>query len=584
MNSGNAMALFSLLAAGWAAAEAPGGTLAVSGLSGVYRDGQVFLTWREAELPAGATLSVYAHREPISTGTLAQARCLAAQIDPHSARDWWQDPASFSRDATPGTPAGWVLRAGADPLDPAGGLFVHTVTEATAGPRHYAVTWTASDGTESREITPGANATAAPIDGSVALPLPVWQAPNGTLPAANSGAGRRLVLSLHGRGGGVTAGPTPSSVNCLWFGDATQGWREGLAFKFMLSLQPDTVVITPMDRVWIGRAVTESGDQRDHCPAINTWWFGYNENIRQTTHTDPVSAPNYTERYLLGLLRWAQRYLGCDPNATYVNGGSMGGSATVALALHFPDVFAAAQALVPVYSCTRPGQGSATRLECMCGPLTDKRTATVGGATILDYLNGTRNLLAASGDTPPIFATNGRKDGSIPWENNPPFYAAAEQARQAFAVYWNNGDHGMSGQAPADVKAWSSTLYRYRLDQSYPCFTACSDNRNYGKGTPTDGDLEGWINRGLTWEKLEDTADSYAITILADYPGIAYPVTLAVTPRRRQHFKPAPGTTLVVVSGDTEPRTLTVEPTGRFTITGVAVPGAAGTRLTVRRQ
>ncbi len=477
-----------------------------------------------------------------------------------------------------------MLSPGSAPLDPTGGLFVQTVTAATSGPRYYAVTWTAAAGTESRGITPGANATTTPIVGSIAPPLPIWQAPNGALPAPNACAGRRLVLSLHGRGGGATAGPTPSAVNCLWFGDATQGWRAGLAFKFMLSVQPDTVVITPMDRVWIGRAVTESKDQRDHCPAINTWWFGYNEKIRQTTHTNPVSAPNYTERYLLGLLRWAQGYLGCDANATYVKGGSMGGSGAVALALHFPDVFAAAQAQVPVYSCTRPGQGSATRIECMCGPLQGTASTTVGGVAVLDYLNGARNLLAATLDTPPIFATNGRQDGSIPWENNPPFYAAAAQARQAFAVYWNNGAHGMSEEAPADVKAWGSMLYRYRLNQSYPVFTACSTDRNYGQGNPTDGDLEGWINRGLTWEKLEDTADRYALTVLAAYPALTYPVTLAVTPRRVQHFKPAPGTALVVAAGNGQPRTLVVDPDGRFTVPEVVVGDAAGTRLTIRRQ
>jgi hypothetical protein len=574
-----ATACVASVAAAWAAEQIP-----VSGLHGAYRHGQIFLTWAEGALPAGATLTVHSHSEPITAANLAQARRLAGQIDQHSARDWWQDPASFSRDAEPGTPVGWMIAEGATPLDPSGGLHVHTVTPDTAGPRYYAVTWSGNDDSEPQTIVPGVNAMEAPILGVVAPAQPIWQGAGESLPAADSCRGRRLVLSLHGRGGGATAGPRASTANCLWFGDATQGWREGLAFKFALTLQPDTVLVTPLDRAWIGRPVTESKDQRDHCAAINTWWFGYNQSIRTTTQTDPVIAPNYSERYLLGLVRWAQTHLGCDPAATYVRGGSMGGSGAVALALHFPDVFAAVHALVPVYSCTRPGQGSATRLECACGPLAGVRTATTGGIPVLEYFDGAANLRNAKADTPPIFATNGRKDGSIPWENNPPFYAAAAATRQAFAVYWNDGDHGMSETAPEDVKRWASVLYRYRLDASYPAFSECSDDRRYGNGHATDGDPEGWVNRGLAWDHLEDTPDRFSLTVRADYPGIAYPITVAVTPRRLQRFQVRPGETLSVAIGEEAPRELAVEPAGRFTVRGIQILDAAGTHIAIRRQ
>lgn len=578
------MALAGTLASLGGAAQEGVPSAPISDLAGTCRNGQVFLTWKESTLPPGSTLSVYAHSAPISAATLPQARRLAADIDAGSARDWWQDPASFSKDATRGVPAGWVVQDGQPPLDPSGGLFVHTVTPETAGQHYYAVTWTPTGGSEVRDLAGGRNVTPEAIMGTVSPPRPIWQPPGGALPVPGSCVGRRLVLSLHGRGGGVTAGEKASAVNCLWFGDATQGWREGLAFKFVLTVQPDMVVITPMDRAWIGRPVRESKDQRDHCPAINTWWFGYNAEIRRTTQTAAITAPNYTERYLLALLRWAQRDLGCDANATYVKGGSMGGSGAVALALHFPDVFAAVHALVPVYSCTRPGAGSATRLECMCGPLAGKTAVTANGVPLLDYFNGARNLGAAVGDTPPIFATNGRTDGSIPWENNPPFYTAANAARQAFAVYWNNGAHGMSDQAPADVKAWGSHVYRYRLDASYPAFSDGSDNRRFGQGDPADGDLEGWINRGLDWQDVEDTPETYAITLTAAYPGIQYPVTVSVTPRRVQRFRPAPGSELQVDAGDGAPRAVTVAPSGLFTVPGIRISGPEGTRLVLRRR
>lgn len=550
-------------------------------LRGTYRNGQVILTWGEAGLPEGATINVYCHSVAITAANLDKARCLARHVERHSARDWWQDPASFNRDAKSAPPVGWDLRDGRGPLDPSGGLFVHTVTPATAGVCWFAVTWTDGRGMEHRDLAPGANATRAPVMAVVSPPVPIWQGRTGRLPAKASCRGKRLVVSLHGRGGGATAGARKNPVNCLWFGDATQGWREGLPFKFRLSTGSDPVVITPMDRVWVGRPVTESWDARDHCPAINTWWYGYNERIYETTRTNPIIAPNYTEKYLLALIRWAQNYLGCDRNATYIEGGSMGGSGTVAMALHHPDVFAAAFAMVPVYSCTRPGKGSARRLECACGPLGDRPSFDQNGVPLLEVMNGTHNILTATGDLPPLFATNGRRDGSIPWENNPPFYRAANRARQAFAVYWNNGHHGMTRDAPDDVRAWGSLMTRYRLNESYLVFTNSSDNRDFGNGDPADGDLVGWINRGLSWNDLEDTPDRCAVTVTAAYPGIRLPLTVDVTPRRRQHFHPAPGQRLQVRFGNAEPRTVTVEKSGLFTIPAVRIQDVQGTRVTI---
>lgn len=96
----------------------------------------------------------------------------------------------------------------------------------------------------------------------------------------------------------------------------------------------------------------------------------------------------------------------------------------------------------------------------MVGSLKDRQVVTGDGVPLLEYMSGERNMLNAKVATPPLFACNGRQDGSIPWENNPPFYAAAARARQAFAVYWNNGPHGMQGECPADALEWENGIYR----------------------------------------------------------------------------------------------------------------------------
>ena len=557
------------------------GAVPVSELSAVYRHGQIFLTWSEGDTPEGTNFNVYSHSVPITAATLGKATQVGHHVERHSARDWWQDPASFDRKAEPGEPAGFVVESGTDPLDPGGGLFVHTVIKGDPETLYFAVTVTAPDRAEDRTIVPGENALLEGVSGKLALIQPIWLSKSAA-PAAGAGKGKNLILSLHGRGGGVTAGKRKGTVNCLVFRSVGHGWREGLPSKFRLSVGATSVVISPMDRVWVGRPVKESRDARDHCPAVNTWWYGYNRHIYETTLTAETVCPNYTERYLLYLVRWAQKYLGTDPPRTYIKGGSMGGSGTVAMALHFPDVFAAAFAQVPVYSCTKPGKGSATRLECTCGPL-NKPAFTADGTPLLEYMNGALQISKATGDIPPIFATNGRKDGSIPWENNPPFYSAANQSRQAFAVYWNNGAHGMSRDAPADCKAWGRQFTRYRLDQSYPVFSSYSDNRNYGSGHAADGDLQGWINRGLDWADPVDTPREHALTVTAIYEGIAYPVTVDVTPRRLQKFKLRPGDSVQATVGPAKPVTLAVDRHGLLTVPKVVINDAKGTRIRLVR-
>ena len=101
-------------------------------------------------------------------------------------------------------------------------------------------------------------------------------------------------------------------------------------------------------------------------------------------------------------------------------------------------------------------------------------------------------------DLPLLFLVNGRQDASIPWMNNPAFYRASRRRPAGFAVYWDNGTHPTCGKdAPADVKAWAQRIRRFRRDQSFPAFSNTSSNRNPGDGRAGDGDIVGWMNRGM---------------------------------------------------------------------------------------
>lgn len=294
---------------------------------------------------------------------------------------------------------------------------------------------------------------------------------------------------------------------------------------------------------------------------------------------------NYTENRLLWILDWVSRHYKTEAQRWYCSGSSMGGCGTLSFGWRHPELFAALHAHVPIVSFTYAGAGSAHRLEPFAGVFpVSPQLLTNDGQRLLDRMNGVKYVGEAKRDLPFLFLLNGRQDGSIPWQNNPSFYRALDDSGQGYAVYWDDGQHGTSGKnAPEDVAGWQSRFRKFRLDESFPAFSQTSANRNPGSGDPKDGDLIGWMNRGMDWREIEDTADRYAITLTADFPSVAYPVKTQVTLRRVQHFKPRPGTRLRVAAGKSTAVFVAVGADGRITIPGVSIPDANGTRVVITR-
>ena len=56
-------------------------------------------------------------------------------------------------------------------------------------------------------------------------------------------------------------------------------------------------------------------------------------------------------------------------------------------------------------------------------------------------------------------------------------FFAANKARQALRVFWNNGGHGMSTEVPEVITP--DELLEYRLDRAFVVFSDNSDNRDY---------------------------------------------------------------------------------------------------------
>ena len=132
-----------LLAAGTISAVLSAGELA--DLRAEYRDNQLFLQWKENDLPREARLTVWRSSAPITRENLPSAEPVADLLNPGSARDWWQDVDSFyvrkgndkkSEEIFAGDVAdagkgkkiipGFVIKENGRPLDPRSGLHDHT--------------------------------------------------------------------------------------------------------------------------------------------------------------------------------------------------------------------------------------------------------------------------------------------------------------------------------------------------------------------------------------------------------------------------------------------------------------------------
>ena len=577
----------------------------LSDLTVECRNGQVFMRWKEADLPQSARISVYGSRERITLDNLAKAEELASLLNVGSARDWWQDVDMFlinrsqqqrneenfagnvaDLDGAKGAQPGFVIEDNGAPISPEGGLHVHTPDSTQTGRRYFAVLCQ-NDG---KQI--GFAATEAPIEVTAGPIQPIRLA--GTDWGRGSCKGLPLVVTLHGRGGGVGVDKQGHPVGThLLFMDKSVAWREGIPMKFSLFRDSRGFIEMRLnDRIWIGRRMAEDevSDSRDLVFAIATFWMGYSPSIATSIRGPKYVCDNYTERLILALVHWAQDYLGTDRNRTYLTGGSMGGTGSVQMAMHFPKEFAAVAATVPIYSYTFKsakvnGGKSITRILCTTGRFTEKDNPTMpDGSPLLDYLNGERNIAHPEIDFPPIMATNGRQDSSMPWENNPPFYKAAQEARQSFSVCWNNGTHGTCGQMlQPDMRCTlDDRLLRYRLNLCFPAFSNSSTDKDFGNGDPEDGDIEGWLSRGFSWKNLQDTPNCLELEIATSFPGITYPVTTDITFRRRQAFKPVPGEAVTVQIG-TETRNVTLDSNGILTLTKVVFPDEKPLRIAFKR-
>lgn len=507
----------------------------VTGVDARHHDGQTFVTW-DNRPGTGWTYRVYSlEHEP------------DANFSPSFAHFHGSvgDSSGLHRRLSVllGSPQMFRTDSASAPLDSTRGLMV--VSVASHSTRWYVVTADSANSSDT-SLVAGKNVLSSGVEESPGRIRPVWQrsltAPAGEayvlwaadhdtpdMPAlANSPSrpllmgvrrgqpGAPLIVNGHGRGG--------SFLNSL----------SGAGFA-------GESIIAPDDHL----------DTEDQA----SWYFGYHEDYDESggPNLPPLGGTivDYGERRVRALLDWSRDELGHDRNRVYALGASMGGTFAVFMAWHYPDLFAAATALVPKISFARSADElfyTRFSYDRLWGSV-DLSLPCTNGRRTYEWLDPLRlaRLDPARGAAP-IQGFVGRNDDFTGWAEKVAYLHLADSLRLGGVFHWDNRVHAGSGTAAWLPAHDPSYLHRFELNRSYPAFSHCSAASNLGNGNRTDGDSVGTLNAMADFDVPPlDVAAGWQIVLRTRALTTRWGTTPApeslsvdVTPRRLQQFAPQP--------------------------------------------
>lgn len=605
-------------------------------LSAFHRSGQTFVTWAECGDLARERYRIYRSGAPITAGSLGDATLLG-EVGEGSALFFANRYEDYE------TPSQWHVRYSEryvvedlGPELPAGtGLFVWTTSAADLpSPAYYAVT-TVLDGAENTADFTSGNTT-GPLAEAVDRPRPVHiESTNGWEVYVQFRDLRNWNPTFH----------APNPLNDYYgLAATTYGVPGSLQYAY------DYAVYTP-DAAQCGGSLPASlpvflslhggafdGDRYD--PPTNsrgdwcayvlapvdqseTWWFGFATDHDYRNGGAPQAGDaiaNYTEQRVLDMVDFLLRTPPgppADPQRVYVNGYSMGGGGSLAMALRYPGAFAAANASKPVtdYGTLTPWIES---LEARWGAIDlnlpvqvrapngwadHLQPFTAAGAGVWEWQDLQAGLVTLAGqDMAPLSADFGLDDANVPWTTQgAPFFEPLEASNQAWAATVGIEDHTWGeygGLGP-----------NYRLDAGGAPFaglTAVRDESVPGfSGVSTDpemppeaaGDYHHTLYWSASWadwdgppvDEPEMWRTSLCTVADASQPvcGTGRAVTANVTPRRVQAFPLRPLREYLWEVEDVATGEVVAEGTARSAADGmITVPGVpiatGGVRLTVQ--
>ena len=496
-----------------------------------YRNGQTFITWRDADTVQVKGYRVFHHASPITDDNFAEAVVIAESISPGSSSDYVYY--SIHKKLR-----GFVITNLGEQLPVRHGLFVHTVKKRE--PAFYAV----------GSLDAGGNLVPSFVVGKNSLGDPVRQSPGDMQP----------VLAKH-----LKTETGLADVYIHWVGEDMHP-REGMAYRFAVTMSADYKpwvrhpllinlhgaggrygTVHRADDDWVilypdMRTVTfHSEKYPGYSGRGSTFWYGLNSNFYNKE--DPYGGinVNYTERRVLWTIRWVMSRYNIDPDRVHIQGSSMGGYGTLNFALRHPELFASASARVPNVDFHRMSDYANSICETHWGPRQDNILTNegIGVYDRMDLVSFVRSHPQV--DFPVIMMMNGKQDRLVGWEGVRLFYQAMQETNHALMAFWSKAGHGGLERPEFEMpqEFFEIDLRKLRRDESYPVISLASTNSNPGK-SPEDGDPFGQLNGRFQWRDIVDRPNEYEVTI-EPLNNRQLTATANVTPRRLQRFNVKPG-------------------------------------------
>jgi hypothetical protein len=617
-------------------------------LTAQHRSGQTFLTWQE-QPGADVYYRVYRHNVAINAANLAQATLLYDSVPQDSARFYanrYNVQASGVWDER--YVERFVIEDGAAPLAAGVGLLVWTLAAtdfggAVSGAGYYAIT-TVTGAVENRtDFGPGN--TTGPVAENVADPLPVEIDAGAIDPG-----GHIFIQYMPLRDWNVTFhAPNPGN-GYYGLDETTPAVANAIQYAYDYAVYapraadcggvlPATLPVVVSLHGWDGNSYaprTEDPDPYGWCvyriypiDQSETWWFGFARDHDYRAGDAPTTGDtigNYTERRVLRMVYDLLRDPpgpAADLDRVFIFGGSMGASGTLAVALRYPTVFAAAYAGQPMTNYATSGDGGGVdwrsdvtpKWGAVAANLPVSIAAPGDWAADLQIYNGTgvwtwqnhqAQLVALRGrDATPLGIAHGVEDDVIEWSTQgQPVYAALNSSRQVWGGAAVPGDHSWTG--------FGGSLYN--LDQDtrpggalVPFFSflplrnetvpGLSNGSTNAPLPPTGvGDYNLAVRWSASWDDWDgapvDTPALWAMSFCyqdvdryINECGSGQPLTIDITPRRMQHFPRVPGAgyrwenrrvrdDVLVASG-----VIVADSDGLITVPAFALNDADGNRL-----
>jgi len=515
----------------------------VTNLHGFYRNGQVFLTWKN--LATEAYYKVYRSTSAITNGNQLGSCEYLGWVDKHSAED-------HNLSLNVGSTVYLHIDSNGAPLTQGTGLFVGTTL--VNGNYFYAIT-SILNGIEKKTISAGNNSLSQPISEYVATPLPVFQEQHlvgtqsvyvyTTFFSSKRAIGQPLECP-------AAFIPLDFAVNRNYTGSGQHPMEvllHGGGDDFLWNMELDQT-----DEIKLGlEERLPSGESNG--------WIGSNENYDifkdNQTNTIPTSGINYNyeQEVISQTIDWAIKHLPVDSNRIYLNGTSLGAGGAFMYAITYPEKIAAVKVVVPWFNLAFENDynplcfintGNKTRHEC------DVEFGTVStnlmcklGIHFYDAVNGGWMIHTyREKDYPVFFAMNGKHDVHVGWTEKPIFYDSVKANHIGGYYFWDERDHSGTNATWNDI---SFDLFRYASNKSFPAFANCSNDEDYGIGNDITGEEYGTVNGSLDWNDntIVDIVDKWKMVLFvrdlkkANGENVTYPDSciVDVTPRRLQQFQ-----------------------------------------------